>query len=68
MILFTLGVLLGIGCLAVYNEMYTRWLYADVKRRAKEQGITQERLKMALLHETFREIEENVDARTTRSR
>jgi hypothetical protein len=68
MILFTLGVLLGIGCLAVYNEMYTRWLYHDVKRRAKEQGITQERLKLALLHETFKEIEENVDARTTRSR
>jgi hypothetical protein len=68
MILFTLGVLLGIGCLAVYNEMYTRWLYADVKRRAKEQGITQERLKMALLHETLKGIEENIDARTTRSR
>lgn len=61
MILFTLGVLLGIGCLAVYNEMYTRWLYADVKRRAKEQGITQERLKLALLHETFREIEGNIN-------
>jgi len=40
MILFALGVLLGAGCLAVYNEMYTRWLYADVKRLAKEQGIS----------------------------
>lgn len=61
MILFTLGLLLGIGCLAVYNEMYTRWLYADVKRRAKEQGITQERLKLALLRETFKEINGNIN-------
>jgi hypothetical protein len=45
MILFTLGVLLGAGCLAVYNEMYTRWLYKDVKRRAKKQGISDEKMR-----------------------
>lgn len=45
MILFALGVLLGAGCLAVYNEMYTRWLYKDVKRRAKKQGISDEKMR-----------------------
>ena len=48
MILFALGVLLGAGCLAVYNELYTRWLYADVKKRAKKQGISDEKMRAAL--------------------
>lgn len=57
MIIFALGVLLGAGCLAVYNEMYTRWLYADVKRRAAENGITQQQLKMALMREVYTEMD-----------
>ena len=68
MIIFTLGILLGAGCLAVYNEMYTRWLYADVKRRAKQQGISDRQMKDALIWATEKEIEANLNASTTRSR
>jgi hypothetical protein len=60
MIPFALGVLLGAGCLAVYNELYTRWLYADVKRRAKRQGITDQQMRDALLWATTEEIEANI--------
>jgi len=60
MILFALGVLLGAGCLAVYNEMYTRWLYADVKRLAKKQGITDQQMRDALVWETAKEIDSNL--------
>ncbi len=60
MILFALGVMLGAGCLAVYNEMYTRWLYKDVKRRAKQQGITERQMKDALVWATKEEIEANL--------
>lgn len=60
MILFALGVLLGAGCLAVYNEMYTRWLYADVKRLAKKQGITDQQMRDALIWETAKEIDTNL--------
>mgnify|MGYP006267311871 FL=1 len=60
MITFILGVLLGVGCLAVYNEMYTRWLYADVKRRAKQQGITDRQMRDALVWATTEEIEGNL--------
>lgn len=66
--LFALGVLLGAGCLAVYNEMYTRWLYKDVKRRAKAQGITHDQMRDALIWATKEEIEANLDASKTRSR
>lgn len=65
MILFTLGVLLGAGCLAVYNEMYTRWLYNDVKRRAKQQGITDNQMRDALIWATKEEIEANLNGSTT---
>ncbi len=68
MILFALGVLLGAGCLAVYNEMYTRWLYADIKRLAKKQGISERQMKDALVWATEKEIEANLNASTTRSR
>ena len=68
LIIFILGILLGAGCLAVYNEMYTRWLYADVKRRAKQQGITERQMKDALIWATEKEIEANLNASTTRSR
>ena len=61
MILFALGVLLGAGCLAVYNEMYTRWLYADVKRRAKEQNISDAEMRAALVWATSAEIRKNLD-------
>ena len=61
MILFALGVLLGAGCLAVYNEMYTRWLYADVKRRAKEQNISDAEMRAALVWATSAEIRKNID-------
>ena len=59
MILFALGVLLGAGCLAVYNEMYTRWLYADVKRQAKKQNISDAEMRAALVWATKEEIEAN---------
>ena len=57
MIIFALGILLGAGCLAVYNEMYTRWLYADVKRRAKQQGISEEQMRAAIIKATQEKIE-----------
>ena len=60
MILFALGVLLGAGCLAVYNEMYTRWLYQDVKRLAKKQGISDQQMRDALVWETAKEIDSNL--------
>ena len=60
MITFILGVLLGVGCLAVYNEMYTRWLYADVKLRAKQQGISDRQMRDALVWATTEEIEGNL--------
>jgi len=60
MMTFALGILLGAGCLAVYNEMYTRWLYADVKRRAKQQGISDRQMKDALVWAATEEIEESL--------
>ena len=57
MILFTIGVLLGAGCLAVYNELYTRWLYNDVKRRAKAHGIDEDKMKAAVIRITQEKIE-----------
>ena len=68
MILFALGVLLGAGCLAVYNEMYTRWLYNDVRKMARKQGITDNQMRDALIWATKEEIEANLNASTTRSR
>jgi hypothetical protein len=65
MILFALGVLLGAGCLAVWSEMYTRWLYNDVKRRAKQQGITDNQMRDALIWATKEEIEANLNGSTT---
>jgi len=63
MITFALGILLGAGCLAVYNEMYTRWLYADVKRRAKQQGISDRQMKDALVWAATENIEESLDGK-----
>ena len=60
-ILFALGVLLGAGCLAVYNEMYMRWLYNDVKKRAKAQGMSKDKLRAAMLWATSAEIRKNLD-------
>jgi len=60
MITFALGIMLGAGCLAVYNEMYTRWLYQDVKRRAKQQGISERQMKDALVWAATEEIEESL--------
>lgn len=65
MIPFTIGVLLGAGCVVVWSELYTRWLYADVKKRAKRQGITDQQMKDALLWATTEEIEANLDGSTT---
>ena len=65
---FALGILLGAGCLAVYNELYTRWLYADVKKRAKQQGISDRQMKDALVWAATENIEESLDGSTTRSR
>jgi len=68
MITFTLGILLGVGCLAVYNEMYTRWLYADVKRRAKQQGISERQMKDALVWAATEEVEESLHGRPATKR
>jgi hypothetical protein len=68
MMTFALGILLGAGCLALYNEMYTRWLYNDVKRRAKQQGISDRQMKDALVWAATEEIEESLHGSTTRSR
>ena len=63
MILFALGVLLGAGCLAVYNEMYTMWLYNDIKKRAKAQGMSKDKLRAAMLWATSAEIRKNIDGK-----
>jgi len=68
MIPFALGALVGAGCVAIGSEMYNRWLYADVKRRAKAQGITAKQMKDALIWATTLEIEESLDGSTTRRR
>jgi hypothetical protein len=61
MIPFTIGALVGAGCVVVWSEMYTRWLYKDVKRRAKAQGITDQQMKDALLWAATENIEESLD-------
>ena len=61
MIPFAIGVLIGAGCLAVYNELYTRWLYNDVKKQAKAQGISKDKLRAAMLWATSAEIRKNLD-------
>jgi len=65
---FTIGALVGAGCVAIGSELYTRWLYADVKKRAKAQGISKQQMKDALIWATTEEIEENLDGSTTRRR
>ena len=60
MIPFTIGALVGAGCLAVWSEMYTRWLYNDVKKRAKRQGITDQQMRDALLWAATENIEANI--------
>jgi len=57
---FAIGTLVGAGCVVVWSEMYTRWLYKDVKRRAKAQGITDQQMRDALLWATTEEIEESL--------
>ena len=66
MIPFAVGTLVGAGCVVVWSELYTRWLYADVKRRAKRQGITDQQMRDALLWATTEEIEANLDGSTTK--
>ena len=61
MIPFAIGALVGAGCLALYNELYNRWLYADVKKRAKAQGISKEKMRAAMLWATSAEIRKNLD-------
>ena len=61
MIPFAIGVLLGAGCLAIWSELYTRWLYNDVKRRAKAQGMSKDKLRAAMLWATSAEIRKNLD-------
>ena len=61
MIPFAIGVLIGAGCLAVYNELYTRWLYNDVKKQAKAQGMSKDKLRAAMLWATSAEIRKNLD-------
>ena len=61
MIPFAFGALVGAGCVVVWSEMYTRWLYKDVKRRAKAQGITDQQMRDALLWAATENIEESLD-------
>jgi hypothetical protein len=61
MIPFSIGVLVGAGCLAIGSELYTRWLYNDVKKRAKAQGMSNEKLRAAMLWATSAEIRKNID-------
>ena len=61
MIPFAFGALVGAGCLALYNELYTRWLYADVKKRAKAQGMSKDKLRAAMLWATSAELRKNLD-------
>ena len=61
MIPFAIGTLVGAGCLAVWSEMYTRWLYNDVKKRAKAQGMSKDKLRAAMLWATSAEIRKNLD-------
>jgi len=63
MIPFAIGALVGAGCVAIGSELYTRWLYKDVKRRAKAQGITDQQMKDALLWAATENIEESLDGR-----
>ena len=63
MIPFAFGALVGAGCVAIGSELYTRWLYKDVKRRAKQQGITDQQMKDALVWATTEEIKESLDGR-----
>ena len=63
MIPFTIGTLVGAGCVVVWSELYTRWLYKDVKRRAKKQGISDEKMRAALMWATSAEIGKNLDGR-----
>jgi hypothetical protein len=60
MIPFAIGALIGAGCLAVYNKLYMRWLYNDVKRRAKRQGISDRQMRDALIWATTEEIEDRL--------
>jgi hypothetical protein len=63
MIPFAIGALWGAGCVVVWSEMYTRWLYKDVKRRAKAQGITDRQMRDALLWAATENIEESLYGR-----
>jgi hypothetical protein len=66
MIPFAIGALVGAGCVVVWSKLYTRWLYADVKRRAKRQGITDQQMRDALLWAATENIEESLDGSTTK--
>ena len=66
MIPFAIGTLVGAGCVVVWSELYTRWLYKDVKRRAKKQGISDEKMRAALMWATSAEIGKNLDGSTTK--
>jgi hypothetical protein len=57
MITFAIGAFVGAGCVVVWSEMYTRWLYKDVKRRAKAQGISEEKMRAAIIKVTQEKIE-----------
>ena len=66
MIPFAIGALVGAGCVVVWSELYTRWLYKDVKRMAKRQGITDQQMRDALLWAATENIEANLDGSTTK--
>jgi hypothetical protein len=45
----------------VWSELYTRWMYNDVKKMAKAQGISKEKMRAAMLWATSAEIRKNLD-------
>jgi hypothetical protein len=57
---FAIGTLVGAGCVVVWSELYTRWLYKDVKKMARKQGVSEQQMRDALIWETAKEIDINL--------
>lgn len=61
MFIFMLGAVLGIGCVAVYNEMYSRWMYRDLLKRSKKLGISEDDMKVLFMSAVCERVERNFD-------
>jgi hypothetical protein len=60
MFIFIAGALFGTGCVALYNELYTRWLYHDVLKRTAKLGISEEKMKKAIMDAACDAVERNL--------